>query len=218
MPGMDGWTVLSKLKADPAVSHIPVVMLTMMDDVRRGYALGASGYITKPTDRKRLAQILKEYSSLHSKRCVLLVDDDAQTRQMLRSMLEISGWLVIEAENVDVALNRMAARPNLILIDLSKAEGDGLEFAETLRRSDAWHSIPVVLLADKELSVALTLGLMGGVHTVLDRREWSREELTQQMKHLLEGWVMPASSQDINNQDIANRDLVVTNVETNSHV
>src|SRR5687767_6884471 len=48
MPGMDGWSVLSKLKADPAVCNIPVIMLTMMDDRKRGYALGAANYITKP--------------------------------------------------------------------------------------------------------------------------------------------------------------------------
>ena len=61
MPGMDGWTVLSMLKADPSVCNIPVIMLTMMDDKKRGYALGAANYLTKPTDRKRLAQILKKY-------------------------------------------------------------------------------------------------------------------------------------------------------------
>ncbi len=62
MPGMDGWTVLSTLKADPALCGIPVIMLTMMDDKDRGQALGASDYITKPTDRRRLAQVLQKCS------------------------------------------------------------------------------------------------------------------------------------------------------------
>jgi DNA-binding response OmpR family regulator len=51
MPGMDGWTVLSTLKADASLSNIPVIMLTMRDDKKRGYALGATNYLTKPTDR-----------------------------------------------------------------------------------------------------------------------------------------------------------------------
>ena len=54
MPGMDGWAVLSALKADPEVADIPVVMLTIVDDKNLGYALGASDYLTKPIDRERL--------------------------------------------------------------------------------------------------------------------------------------------------------------------
>ena len=61
MPGMDGWTVLSTLKADPSLENIPVIMLTMVDDKKRGYALGAANYIIKPTNRKHLVQILQKY-------------------------------------------------------------------------------------------------------------------------------------------------------------
>jgi CheY-like chemotaxis protein len=49
MPGMDGWAVLSALKADPAVADIPVIMLTIVDDKNLGYALGAADYLTKPS-------------------------------------------------------------------------------------------------------------------------------------------------------------------------
>lgn len=62
MPAMDGWSVLSALKADPTVCDIPVIMLTIQDDKKRGYALGAANYITKPTDSKQLASLLKKYS------------------------------------------------------------------------------------------------------------------------------------------------------------
>ena len=55
MPGMDGWTVLAALKADPALADIPVIMLTIVDDRNLGYALGAADYLTKPIDRERLA-------------------------------------------------------------------------------------------------------------------------------------------------------------------
>src|SRR5205085_5570646 len=58
MPKMDGWSVLSALKADPELHDIPVLMLTMIDDRSRGFALGASEYMTKPIDRERLVAIL----------------------------------------------------------------------------------------------------------------------------------------------------------------
>ena len=61
MPGMDGWGVLGALKADPTLSAIPVVMLSIIDDKTRGYALGAAGYLTKPFDRGRLVGILERH-------------------------------------------------------------------------------------------------------------------------------------------------------------
>src|SRR5204863_9405579 len=61
MPGMDGWAVLSALKADPTLADIPVIMLTMVDDRNLGYALGASDYLTKPVDRERLIAVLRRY-------------------------------------------------------------------------------------------------------------------------------------------------------------
>ena len=61
MPGMDGWTVLKTLKADPQLSSIPVVMMTIADDRARGLALGAADYLVKPVDRIRLAGVLEAH-------------------------------------------------------------------------------------------------------------------------------------------------------------
>jgi PAS domain S-box-containing protein len=61
MPTMDGFAVLQQLKADPAVKHIPVVLLTMMDQKNLGLSLGATDYLMKPVDRERVAGVLKKY-------------------------------------------------------------------------------------------------------------------------------------------------------------
>jgi signal transduction histidine kinase/CheY-like chemotaxis protein len=76
MPGMDGWSVLAALKADIEFRDIPVIMLTMVDDPDRGFAMGAADFATKPVDRARLSQILKKYTCPHPPCPVLLVEDD----------------------------------------------------------------------------------------------------------------------------------------------
>ena len=63
MPGMDGWAVLSALKSDPAVAGIPVILATIVDEERFGFALGAAEYLPKPIDRERLAEVLRKYKS-----------------------------------------------------------------------------------------------------------------------------------------------------------
>ncbi len=195
MPGMDGWTVLSMLKADPEVSSIPVVMLTMMDDQRRGYALGADNFLTKPVDRKQLAQILKQFGSADSQRPVLLVGGDDASRETMRSILEQEGWTVSEAENGHAALQKVAeGAPSLILVDLMSPEVDGLEFAADLRRRPEWRSIPIVALTSGGSEEEDLLRLNGNVHAVLDKQGCSREELMRQVHVLLSGWA--ARSED----------------------
>ena len=193
MPGMDGWTVLSMLKSDPAVSHIPIVMLTMVDDKKRGFALGAADYITKPTDRKRLAQVLQKYSCPNPPCPVLLVENDELTRGLMRKMLEKSGWLVTEAENGRVALDRVAEnRPALILLDLMMPEMDGFEFADELHRRPEWRSIPIVVLTAKDLTPEDLQRLDGNVQAVLDKGKSSREDLMIEVRDLIAGWAGPS--------------------------
>jgi len=206
MPGMDGWTVLAALKADPAVSNIPVVMLTMMDDRKRGFALGASNYITKPVDRRCLSEILKKYRCSNPPCPVLLVEDDATTRHMMRAMLEKAGWSVSEAENGNVGLERVADnRPALILLDLMMPEMDGFAFASELHRHPEWRSIPIVVLTAKDLTEEQLALLNGSVHSIVDKGGRSRNELMRQVRNLLADWVaIPAGGGRFNESEKTN--------------
>ncbi|HSW32242.1 MAG TPA: ATP-binding protein, partial [Steroidobacteraceae bacterium] len=79
MPGIDGWTVLAALKGDPALADIPVILVTIVEDKQRGYALGATDYLVKPVDRRRLVDSLRALCGVAIGR-VLLVEDDEATR------------------------------------------------------------------------------------------------------------------------------------------
>ena len=119
MPGMDGWAVLSALKADPDLAHTPIIMLTFTDGRNLSYTLGASDYIVKPIDRAQLIAVLNRHQRNHSRSSVLVVDDNAENREAMCRMLAREGWTVIEAENGRVGLERVANnQPQLILIDL----------------------------------------------------------------------------------------------------
>src|SRR5207248_4110449 len=119
MPDVDGWSVLSALKADVLLSDIPVIMLTMVDDPDRGFTLGASEYVTKPVNRRRLSQILKKYTCMRPPCPVLVIDDEVSSRSLMRALLEKEGWVVAEAGNGIAALESMdRERPLLTSIDL----------------------------------------------------------------------------------------------------
>ena len=195
MPEMDGWSVLSALKADAALNDIPVIMLTMVDDPERGFTLGAADYATKPVDRARLSQILKKYTCPHPPCPVLLVEDDPATRELTRALLEKEGWEVLEADNGRVALACMERdRPSLILLDLMMPEMDGFEFAAEVRRHPEWRSIPIVVLTAHDLTGEERRRLNGNVERVLQKAGGSHAALLHQLRDVLDACAAPRSS------------------------
>ena len=188
MPGLDGWSVLQKLKADAETQDIPVIMLTMVDDKNIGFALGAADYMTKPIDRPRLSSILKKYRCRDAEGgChVLVIEDDDPTRQLMASLLSREGWHVSEAENGRLALERMEqACPDLILLDLMMPEMDGFEFTRRLRERAEWRSVPVVVLTAKDLTEEERLRLRGHAEKVLQKGSWDRETLLREVSQLI---------------------------------
>src|SRR5262249_21301222 len=119
LPGMDGWAVLTALKADPELADIPVVLFTgMADDSSKAFRLGASEFVMKPVDPDKLAQVLKRYRDRSASWRVLIVDDDSDLRQRLRRLLEKEGLEVAEAADGRAALTRLDEQwPALILLD-----------------------------------------------------------------------------------------------------
>jgi GAF domain-containing protein/DNA-binding response OmpR family regulator len=183
MPGLDGWTVLGALKAESVTADIPVVMLTIVDDRNLGYALGAAEYLTKPIDRDRLLAVLGRY---RRDRTVLLVEDDAALRELLRRVLEREGYTVIEAADGQAALERLRDRtPGVILLDLMMPVMDGFEFLAERRRDEAWQAIPVIVLTAKDLSPEDHERLNGSVARVLQKGAYSREALLAEVRALV---------------------------------
>ena len=193
MPGMDGWAVLSALKADPDLAEIPVILLSFVGNKSLGFALGASDYLTKPVDGKRLAALLNKYRrdrdgvAANSLPCqILVVEDDDATRKILRRILEKKGWAVAEADSGRTALEQLAvARPHLILLDLMLPEMDGFELIAELRKSHSEDPIPIVVITAKDLTTAESQQLNGYVDGVLQKGVYSCDTLLRDVRSIV---------------------------------
>lgn len=192
MPGMDGWSVLSALKSDPATADIPVVIVSIIDDKNLGHALGASDYLVKPVPGDRLTDVLRRFCNLTSSGLALLAEDDPDMRELLKRVLEKEKWTVVEANNGREALDLMAQRrPSLILLDLMMPEVDGMEFLDELQHHPEWSNIPVVVITAKELTEVERMFLNGSmllsgcVKRVLQKGSFNREELLSEVRQLV---------------------------------
>ncbi len=188
MPGMDGWAVLSALKADRATADIPVVMLSVVDDKNLGFALGAADYLIKPIEWERLLKVLEKIRHHGPAPRVLLVEDEPRTREMLCRAVQRHGWQVLEAENGRAGLERISSElPGVILLDLMMPEMDGFEFVEQLRRRPECRQIPIIVVTAKELTEQERLRLNGQVVRIIQKGGYSIRELVAEIEGVLAG-------------------------------
>jgi CheY-like chemotaxis protein len=186
MPEMDGWQVLRSLKADPELSNTPVVIVTITDDMARGFALGAADFLVKPIDRTRLLGVVKRLKPLTGPTRVLVVEDDPSSSEMLMRLLKSASCEVTLAKNGVEALKRIEARlPDLMLLDLMMPEMDGFEVVAKVRNDARFRSIPIVIVTAKELSDEDRARLNGGVARVFRKGTITRDGLLRELRPLL---------------------------------
>ena len=188
MPHLDGWAVLTALKADPETAAIPVIMLTIVDDKQMGFALGAADYFTKPIDFQRLHEVLAKHRRPTNHQTVLVVEDDERMRELLRRSLEEAGWGVTEARNGREGLARLGElSPALILLDLMMPEMDGFDFMDALRQRPEHPHIPVIVITAKDLTEEDHRRLNGGVERILQKSATDPKQLIAEVRSFLTG-------------------------------
>ncbi|WP_437807734.1 hybrid sensor histidine kinase/response regulator [Sorangium sp. So ce1078] len=190
MPEMDGWRVLSALKSTPALASIPVIVVSIVEERGIGYSLGAADYITKPVEREALERALAR-CALRSGRSprVLVVEDDAPSREVLEGMLRRSGCDAMSAANGRLALDLLATdteAPDAAIVDLMMPEMDGFELIERLRLHEHWRRMPLIVLTAKELTDEDRARLRMGTEKVFQKGQLGLQELLEEVRVCVE--------------------------------
>lgn len=203
MPQMDGWSVLRQLKEMPAVSEIPVILLSIVDDRPMGHSLGAADYLTKPIDRKRLLSVLETHLSNKESPTILVVEDDVNAREIMGRFLQRQDWTVELASNGREALQYLdETRPDLVVLDLMMPEMDGFEFIQVLRQNSNWQDIPVIVVTAKALTFSDQQQLEG-VARVYQKADLNRQELLSELQAMVSAKAvsMPNKTDSVSSTD-----------------
>ena len=186
MPDIDGWTVLAALRGDPELADIPTIMTTIVDDQRHGMTLGAVGYLTKPIDRDKLVDLVAKYRAPSGLTRILVVEDDVTQRELIRSWLEPQNWLVIEADNGRVAIDRLSERvADVILLDLMMPEMDGFQLVAEMQKHPAWSKIPVIVVTARDLTVEDHARLNSGIEMILRKERFNPATLIESIRQVV---------------------------------
>jgi len=180
LPGMDGWEVLAQLKADPRTVPIPVIVVSMLDERGRGFALGAAEYLVKPVGKEQLlAAVYRAADMPERKHTVVAIDDDPLAIELARASLEPAGWTVLGAATGQEGLALIRERqPSVVLLDLLMPGMDGFEVVEALRADPSTRSVPVVILTSKSMTRQDKERLRGRITYVARKAEFDLSGLS----------------------------------------
>ena len=180
-PEMDGWSVLGALKQRPETAGIPVVMVSFVADPSMSQALGAVETLSKPVEWAKLEAVLEQLREAGGR--ALVVDDDADMRQRLRTVLERSGWTVQEAGNGAEALALVTPAPDLILLDLTMPVMDGFDFLHRLREMPGCADTAVVVLSARDIS-GVEREQLAGADRILTKGAMTMSDLAAEVQQL----------------------------------
>lgn len=167
LPGLFGWEVLERLKANPGTKDIPVMIVSIVDERQRAQALGAAEYLIKPINRNQLsyalckltaaAESVEEKTSNDATECeaeeddgrahILLAEDNDANVKTLTDYLRAKGYRVsVARDGVEAVAQTKALRPDIILMDIQMPNMNGIEAMEKLQEDTDHRHIPTIAL------------------------------------------------------------------------
>ncbi|MBV9774782.1 MAG: response regulator, partial [Gemmatimonadetes bacterium] len=180
LPGIDGWTVLDRLKHHPDTRHIPVHIVSGVDKRHRGLSLGAISYLEKPVDKEALDSAFERISNFIDEKVkhLLVVEDDQMQRQ---SIIELVGDEDVEITDVATAEEALQAlsekRFDCIVLDLGLQGMNGFNLLETIKQNPDIREIPIIIYTGKELSPQEETQLRRYAETIIVKDAKSPERL-----------------------------------------
>jgi PAS domain S-box-containing protein len=152
LAGKSGWETLHDLRTAPETDSIPVIIVSTADERKMGEALGAAACLTKPLAKESLLHAVNKTLKLDDSLRVLIVDDDPETRELIRDTLGAEGHTALTAQNTREALRILEGpRIDAIVLDLLLPGHNGFEFLTEIRAQEKWKAIPVMVLTVKDL-------------------------------------------------------------------
>jgi len=189
MPGIDGWTVLENLKSNPETRNTPVIVCSIIEDLEKGFNLGASDYLVKPILEEDLVVALDRLNTDGSIREVLIIDDNRDDLRLIGKMLGNDGrYKATLAEGGRAGWNIISSGnpPHAIILDLFMPGMDGFQILERLQSDRKLRDIPTIVISGMEVSAEQKQQLKEFGQRLLTKGSFTENDLLASIQRALE--------------------------------
>lgn len=190
LPRMDGWELLARFKKMASMKYVPIVIVSIVPDRNKGFALGASAVMQKPVSRQELYNSLVELhlipldtgERLH----VLIVDDDPRAVELIALNIDGLASMVLRAyggaEAIEIARREM---PDLIVLDLMMPEVSGFDVVAALHDNPGTANIPILIVTSKTITADDRDRLNGFVSTIMEKADFNGDRLILEVRRAM---------------------------------
>jgi CheY-like chemotaxis protein len=197
LPHMDGWEFLSAIKKIPALCRIPVVIISIVADANKGFALGAAAAMQKPISRQELSDALADLGLLPAAGGpapkVLVVDDDPKMVELFAARMPELAEGMLRAyggrEAIEIAQREL---PDLIVLDLMMPEVTGFDVVDSLRQRPETARIPILVVTAKQMTETERMRLNGYVTAIIEKTQYSSDQFAIEVHRAMSGRLVVA--------------------------
>ena len=191
LPKLDGWAFLTQVKADPVTREVPIIIVSIIDQKGKGFALGAADYLIKPVQKDDLLRTLRTFSLATKVQTapvqILVIDDDPKAVELLAAVLEPEGFRVLRAYGGEAGIEvARAEQPDLIILDLLMPEVNGFEVLDRLAQSSVTRRLPVILFTLKQLTAEEQRRVQGRIASLAQKEAFNPQEFVKLVKEALQ--------------------------------
>ena len=186
MPMKDGWQVLKELKRHPICKNIPIVIISITDEKKLGFSMGAVDYFVKPVNREELINAIRKIpirlSKQHQHPKVLIIDDDKTASELIQVILEAEGYDVIKSMNGREGIRLAATEsPDLIILDLIMPDISGFNVAYQLKQQHNTRNTPIIILTSMEIDEDTKDQMQGFISTIISKSKFTKKDLLREI-------------------------------------
>ena len=155
LPGIDGWKVLDLIKRYPNIRHIPVHMMSSLDETIEAYQKGAIGYLKKPVTSKSLSGAFEKIEHFLKKKMkhLLIVEDNEMLRKTMRHLLKGADVKISEVSTAQECIEFLRKDVyDCIILDLGLPDKNGLDLIKDIREMRLEQTPPIIVYTGQELT------------------------------------------------------------------
>ncbi len=154
LPVIDGWTILSELKSSSETRHIPVHVVSVVDDVKQGLMMGAIAYLKKPANKEGLERAFSSIGSYADKglKHLLIVEDDDVQRHAIIELIGHDDVAIKAVATGTQALEELQRHHyDCMVLDLMLSDMTGFEMLDRIREDERLRDLPIIIYTGKDL-------------------------------------------------------------------
>lgn len=189
LPIKNGWQVMKDLKSHPICKNIPIIIISITDEKKLGFSLGAVDYFVKPVNKEELLATLKRIpikkSSHRNNPKILVIDDDPTAIELIELILETEGYEVIKTYDGKEGFELITKeKPDLVILDLIMPEISGFNIAYQMRQNPETKNIPIIILTSMEIDDQTREKMEGFVTTIMSKQKFTKKDLLKEINSI----------------------------------